>query len=640
MRTISGALPRLTDVDQRGTTSSSDPLIGRTLDGRYAIEAKIARGGMATVYRATDRRLDRAVAIKVMHPSFAEDPGFAGRFVREARSAARLAHPHVVAVHDQGESDGVVYLVMEYLRGRTLRDVLREHGALSPAQALVLIEPILEALSAAHNAGIIHRDVKPENVIITDEGRIKVADFGLARVMGGDDAPTMTQGVLIGTVNYLSPEQVERGAADARSDIYAAGILLFELLTGRPPFSGETPLSVAYQHVNNDVPAPSSVVSVPPIVDSLVSTATRREPSQRYRTAAEFAADVRRARAALPAPTPLTSRSTIDNDTQVITTNATSVMSRSAKPAISPNMPTDRQRQRRGLRTLATLLLMLGLATGAYGGYQWWSSTRSVAVPDVTSLSIAAATSSLTAAGLAVDGQTQAFSESVAAGRVIATTPTAGAQVRTNSPVVLVVSQGPERYEIPQLQGLTRAEVQERLRGINLALGTVAEEFSDYTEAGRVLSSSPVAGTSVKRDTVVGIVISKGPEPIAVPTLVGTERAEAVKRLQNLGLKPQINEQFSSNVAKGRVISQEPASGNARRGSTISLIVSKGPELFALPNVVGLKEADAKQRLEAAGFKVRIVYPLKDKPFKRVATMSPKAGTLIALGTTITLQVV
>ena len=285
----------------RPRAEPSDLFVGTVVDGRYQVLSRLARGGMASVYEAVDTRLDRVVALKIMHAALAEDPDFVARFRREARAAAQLSHPNVVAVFDQGEADGLPYLTMEFVPGRTLRDVLREYGSLTPEQALTILDPVLEALAAAHDAGFVHRDVKPENVLISDDGRVKVTDFGLARAV--TNVTAATQGMLIGTVAYLSPEHVERGDADARSDVYGAGICLFEMVTGQVPYGGENPLSVAYQHVNADVPPPSSLrPSIPPDVDALVATATRRDPAARYPDCRAFLADVRRVRATLPKP--------------------------------------------------------------------------------------------------------------------------------------------------------------------------------------------------------------------------------------------------------------------------------------------------------------------------------------------------
>jgi serine/threonine-protein kinase len=276
-----------------------DPLVGRVIDGRYAVTSRIARGGMATVYLALDRRLDRDVALKVMHSHLADDQQFTARFIREARSAARLSHPGVVAVFDQGEDDGLLYLAMEYLQGRTLRQVLGELGVLTPGEALDVVEPALEALAAAHAAGIVHRDVKPENVILTDDGRVKVADFGLARAAS---ALTSSSGVLMGTAAYMAPELIADGVADARGDVYAVGVMIFEMITGRQPFSGDVPVRVAYRHVHEDVPPPSSVIPrLPEPLDVLVTTATARDPDRRPADAVALLALERGARARIPA---------------------------------------------------------------------------------------------------------------------------------------------------------------------------------------------------------------------------------------------------------------------------------------------------------------------------------------------------
>src|SRR3954447_12315666 len=284
---------------ERMDTTLSDPLIGRLLDGRYRVEAPIAHGGMASVYTALDTRLHRIVALKVMHPSLARDAEFVARFNREAKAVARLSHPNVVSVYDQGEDGGHVFLTMEYVEGRTLRDLLRERGRLTPAQALSIIEPVVSALSAAHSAGLVHRDVKPENVLLADDGRIKVADFGLARAVAAADH-TNTTNVLIGTVAYLAPEQVERGVSDARSDVYAVGVMLYEMLVGRPPYDGETAWAVASRHVHEDVPAPSAAVpGIPKELDALVLSATQRDPAARPADGGELLEAVRRARAAV-----------------------------------------------------------------------------------------------------------------------------------------------------------------------------------------------------------------------------------------------------------------------------------------------------------------------------------------------------
>src|SRR6478672_136319 len=291
-----GRTRRTTGVDR----TVADPMIGRVLDGRYRVGPRIARGGMATVYEATDLRLDRTCALKIMHSGLGDDDEFAARFVREAHSAARLSHPHVVGVFDQGDDDGTLFLAMEYIPGHTLRDLIRKESPMSPAKALAVIDPVLSALAAAHQAGMIHRDVKPENVLLADDGRVKVADFGLARAISAETQHTATGGVLIGTVSYLSPELVVDGKADARSDVYAAGVVLYEMLTGRKPHDGESPIQVAYKHVHEDVPPPSREIrGIPAYVDALIARATARDRELRPADARVLLHQVRRVRAAL-----------------------------------------------------------------------------------------------------------------------------------------------------------------------------------------------------------------------------------------------------------------------------------------------------------------------------------------------------
>ena len=287
-------------MDARVERDASDPLVGRLLDQRYRIGPRIARGGMASVYEATDIRLDRVVAVKIMHPGLGDDGEFAARFVREARAAARLSHPNVVAVFDQGDEHGTVFLAMEYVPGHTLRDVIRKESPMAPAKALALLDPVLNALGAAHKAGLIHRDIKPENVLIADDGRVKVADFGLAKAINSETQHTATGGVLIGTVSYLAPELVVDGNADARADVYAAGVVLYELLTGRKPHEGDSPIAVAYKHVHEDIPPPSAVVpGLPAYVDALVARATARDRSHRPADARVLLHQVHRVKQAL-----------------------------------------------------------------------------------------------------------------------------------------------------------------------------------------------------------------------------------------------------------------------------------------------------------------------------------------------------
>jgi eukaryotic-like serine/threonine-protein kinase len=642
--------------------NGQEGLVGVTVDGRYRVLAQLARGGMATVYEALDLRLDRVVALKVMHPHLAHDQAFVARFQREAKAAARLTHGHVVAVYDQGEDDGRVYLAMEYVPGRTLRDVLRQYGPLTPEQALVFLDPVLEALGAAHAAGFVHRDIKPENVLISDDGRVKVADFGLARAMD-TSAQSVTQGMIIGTVAYLSPEQVERGEADGRSDVYAAGILLYEMITGQVPHAGESPLSVAYQHVNSDVPAPSGVnPSVPPEVDALVVTATRRDASLRYQNAFDFLADVRRVRAALPPPRPFVD----SHDTLVVDVGMASELAagRPAQPlvagaaaaprptgaartqptarpaAAAPSTdPVARYRRSRAPLTIVLLVLaVLGTAVGAW--YLAAGPGRTVANPDVVGLSVQEAAAALSDVELVLEVADEQYSEDVPADAVISTDPAAGEGVRVDGSVAAVVSLGPERYDVPAVKGLTASAATDALAGANLAVGAVTEAFDNKAEVGTIVSSAPKAGASVKPGTPVDLVVSKGPEPVPVPDIAGRKLAAAKDALGKVGLKSDVTQRFSDQVRDGVVISVKPKAGTiVDSGSRVDVVVSKGPPPVTVPNLIDMPRARAVTTLRNLGLRVNVVEG-DFSPLNRVISQDPAPGTSIPQGSTVTIRII
>ncbi len=622
------------------------PLIGRVLDGRYRIERMIARGGMATVYVATDLRLDRVVALKVMHPHLAHDQAFVTRFEREAKSAARLTHGHVVAVYDQGTDGEHVYLAMEYVPGRTLRDILRDFGPLTPEQALVLLDPVLEALAAAHAAGFVHRDIKPENVLISDDGRVKVADFGLARAMQSSEQ-SITHGVIIGTVAYLSPEQVERGEADGRSDLYAAGICLFEMITGHLPFTGESPLSVAYQHVHTDVPAPSTITpGIPPEVDALVVTATRREASLRYQDAADFLADVRRVRALLPPPRPFVDL----RDTLVVDVGSVPPAPGAAPPA-RPSVtapPRDatapsrgRPRRRRSRGPLVAALVIVAVLASALSA--WWLAAgpgRTVPVPDVTGLSVADATAVLEDIGLALEVSGEVFSETAPVGSIAATDPPAGDSVRVDGTVVAAVSLGPERYEVPDVEGLDPAQATAEIAAAKLVVGSTRQAFDDRAPAGTVAATSPKVGSVVKPGTSVDIIVSKGPEPVPVPDVEGRRLAQARAALTEAGLKGDITQRFSEKVKDGVVISVRPAAGTiVDSGSRVSLVVSKGPPPVIVPNLVDVPRDRAIATLRDLGLRPKVVEG-DFSPLNRVISQTPPGGTSVPKGSTVTIRII
>ena len=611
-------------------TPGADPLVGRQLDGRYRLDRAIARGGMATVYEATDLRLDRTVAVKVMRPSLAEDGDFVERFAREARAAARLSSPEVVAVHDQGTdaATGTAYLVMEHVSGQTLRDVIRDRGPLPPARALELLEPVLKALAAAHGAGLVHRDVKPENVLLGDDGRVKVADFGLARAIESSNL-TATTGLLIGTVAYLAPEQVEHGRADTRTDVYAAGILLFELLTGVPPYSSDSPMSVAYRHVHEDVPPPSELVTgIPTELDDLVVSATRRDPAARPVDAGAFLAELRAVRADLGSAASEPGGRLDSHPTLVVPRDAIVL------PPAAPLAPKTAKR-RPPRKVLLPLLLALLLLAGT--GTWWLAAGRYSEAPSAFRLDRASAIAALEAQGFEVDvNENPRYSETVAPGLVMGQDPEAGDRVRKGSTIELFVSRGPDRRAVPSLIGTPQADAVAALEKAGLDVGAVTEQFSSKAAKGTVLSSSPASGEKLKPGTKVALVVSKGPELLAVPDVVGKDRADAEKTLADAGFGAAITEVFSDTVKRGVVVAQDPASGRAPRDSAIALQVSKGPQLITVPDVVGDRVKEAESRLEALGLKVRVN---RIPGPGIVRSTNPRAGEQVRKGSTVTLNV-
>jgi serine/threonine-protein kinase len=650
-------------------------MTGRLLDGRYRIGPRIARGGMASVYEATDLRLDRTVAVKVMHPGLGDDNEFAERFVREARAAARLSHPNVVAVYDQGDDDGTVFLAMELIPGHTLRDVIRKESPMSPPRALAVLEPVLSALASAHRAGLVHRDVKPENVLIADDGRVKVADFGLAKAVSTDTQHTATGGVLIGTVSYLAPELVVSGRADARADVYAAGVVLFELLTGAKPHEGETPIQVAYKHVHEDVPPPSSLEpSIPAYVDALVARATARDRELRPADAAVLLHQLHRVSHALAEGvlddadltadlTPLRMRvepveaphpddtaadpfdgRDIGDVTAPIRVLETPPPPRSTPPPARPTGPTGpppapRRRSRKGLVLLVVaLLLVVGGGVGAW----WFLDGRYTSTPAVLGMTQKAAERELESAGLDPTVGDPAYSETVAAGRVLSTDPDPGSKVRDGGAVTITLSLGKERYDVPKLKGLTEDEAQDALTGTHLGNGTTTEKWSDTVAAGIVISSSPKAGTTLRPDTQVDLVVSKGPKPVELKDWVGKSAEDATAWFQARGLTAKVSkEEYSDDVADGDVISMDPPGGTTvHRGDTVSLVVSKGPELVEVPSVRGQGVAAATEKLQDLGFEVETHDAPGSLGLGFVFSQSPGAGDMVRPGSTISLSLI
>lgn len=629
-------------------TMVADALVGRTVDRRYRVEARLAAGGMATVYRATDLRLDRPVALKVMKDALVDDPEFVSRFRTEAKSAARLTHPNVVGVYDQGEADGLVYLAMEYVQGRTVRDIIRDSGQLAPEQALFLVEQALEALSAAHAAGFVHRDVKPENVLVADSGAVKVTDFGLARAL--EVPSTATQGVLIGTAAYLAPEQVSSGDSDERSDVYQAGVLLYELLVGAPPHTGDSPWAVAYQHVNTDVPRVSTLrPDLPEGLDELVADATARDRDFRIASVPEFLGRVRAIMGTLPPPQPFTATTTVvlpDTPTTSLErpqdllppppeVSAVDLPPPSGPPVLADPAP----RRPRWVTVLAVLVVAAVVATAAawiVGGGNPFNRTD---VPQVEGATEAKARASLTAVGFQVEVGAREFSEKVPSGNVISTDPEGGSGATTGSTVTLIVSLGPERYEVPRVRGQSPAEATATLSATNLAVAGEKQTYHDRIPTGTVVGTDPARGTEVKRDAGITLLVSKGPAPVDVPALSGTGQDDAEQVLSDAGLKYSVTTRESATVAKGVVISTSPKAGTSMlRGDTVQLIVSEGPPPVTVPNVIDQPRAEAIAQLQALGLKVRVDEGIVT-PLDRVYSQDPTPGSSAPVGSTVTLSV-
>nr|WP_157347337.1 Stk1 family PASTA domain-containing Ser/Thr kinase [Nocardioides sp. MAH-18] len=653
-------------------------MTGRVLDRRYEIGVRIARGGMAGVYEATDLRLDRTVAVKVMHPGLGDDNEFAERFVREARSAARLSHPNVVAVYDQGDDDGTVFLAMELISGHTLRDVIRKESPMQPARALALLEPVLSALAAAHRSGLIHRDVKPENVLIADDGRVKVADFGLAKAVSADTHHTATGGVLIGTVSYLAPELVVSGRADARADVYAAGVVLFELLTGTKPHEGESPIQVAYQHVHTDVPAPSTLVpGLPAYVDALVARATARDRELRPADAAVLLHQVHRVSHALAEgvvddpeltadllPTRLRSEaaeapSADDTAPEPFDRGALATMAVPAAAAAEPTTllrtvarppagpppsepPADGPRGRRSRKGLVLLLATLLLVVGGGAAAWWFLDGRYTTTPGVLGKTEQAAVKALAAAGLEAEVGDPAYSETVPAGRVVASDPEPGSRVIDGGTVEITMSLGKERYDVPKLATMTEEEARDALEATHLAYGGTTEKWSDTVPFGQVISSTPKAGTTLKPDTPVDLAVSKGPRPVELKDWVGKDVDDAMQWLDSKGLTGKVaKEEFSDDVAEGDIISMNPPGGTTvHRGDEVSFVVSKGPELIEVPSVRGQGVDAATETLEDLGFHVVTESAAGSLGLGFVFSQDPEGGSMAPVGATITLSLI
>lgn len=649
----------------------ADTLLGSLIDGRYRIRGRVAHDGMATVYTATDERLERTVALKIIHPHQPQDAppdlrGFLTRFTEEAKTIARLTHPNVVAVYDQGTYGGLPYLVMEYVRGRTLREVLAERRRLSPDEALAIAEQMAAAIAAAHRAGLVHRDVKPENVLVAEapsggmtnlvDSVVKVADFGLARAVAAS-SDTGAAGQLMATVAYVAPELVTDGHADPRTDVYATGIVLFEMLTGRVPYEGDRAIDVAWQHVDNDVPRPSSLVpGVPSAVDDLVQRATRRDPTARPTDAGALQAEVQLVRDGLgnanahtavlrqlPQPAqPTMVVAPIQPDERPswarLPESGRSRSRRRAAPAGGGSL-VDRLRVLRdqvmaaqhGRTAVIASLVALGLVTVLAG---WWlAAGRYTEAPQLVALPKAEAEARAKQAGFTIAYGDPRHDENAAKDMVLAQDPAPDSKIVKGGTIKLVLSLGPERYLVPDVIGKTFDLVQADLEKINLVVEQGPARFDDNYPKGVVIAVKPNVGTEVKPGTTITVTVSKGRAPLSVPNLIGMDINAARAQLQTLGLE--VVEQYKdSSKPKDQVIGQSPADGTGvEKGAQVKLEVSKGPPEVVVPRVIDLPCPQAQQLLEAQNLTVSVQF----NPNGTVRFQNPGENTSVPPGTQVVL---
>ena len=648
---------------------------------------------MATVYRAHDRRLDRTVALKLMHVHLADSPDFVSRFRREARAAARLSNPGVVAVYDQGSLDGVAYLVMEYVEGPTLRDLITA-GPLSVKEALGLVAQLLRPLGAAHRAGLVHRDIKPENVLLPSDGSVaKVADFGLARAV--TEVTQTTTGNVLGTVAYLAPELITSGDSTSRADVFSAGVVLYELLTGEQPFTADSPIQIAFRNVHEDVPLPSKLVpEMPADVDELVATMTRREPQDRPADADEALALLRnvvdeltdselsvrrgggtgsiRTQQVMTANAQA-ARSAIDNEPQesedeALSEDSTHAGMRTVSLPIGSIGPDAKGRTRalsrkavaadaqrttavptrgRGpgdLKRRTAIIVGLLAVAGTGAGATWYLTVgpgRRVPVPNIVGMSEDQAQLALEKQGLDWGTPTRAYSDTVPAGSVVSCQPKVGQKVGLGQAVTAVISRGVETKTVPDVVGKTKDQASAVIKGAGLTLGDVTEQYSASVDSGKVISSDPKAGKVIEHTAKISIVVSKGKEPATIPDVTGQSEDEAKKTLEDAGLKKgKISKDYSDSVAKGNVISSSPIAGASGyyKGDSVDLTISKGPEKVTIPDVTGKGQDEAKKTLEEAGLKVEVNKRLGG-PFGTVRSTDPAPGSSVKPDSKVTINI-
>lgn len=610
--------------------------------GRYKIIEKVGTGGMADVFKAEDSILNRLVAIKRLHPQFAHDENFVERFRREAQSAARLNHPNIVNIYDWGRHDGDYFIVMEYMEGRNLKQLINKEGALPAEMAINILRRVCDALAFAHKNQIVHRDIKPHNIIITEDGAVKVTDFGIARA----GSSTMTQtGSILGTATYISPEQAQGAAVDKGSDVYSLGIVLYETLTGRVPFEGDSPVAVAFKQVHEQPPKPRSInPAIPESLETVVLKAMAKDPGERYSSAEEMKGDLTRCAKGLPvhAVVPPAEEKTLIMPTPVPPRPSNSVAPTTPAEQRIKTKRRARRKRRIGwaLLIVSPLIILLVVLILLATTNIFSVGPKTVPVPNVKGKSVDEARSILSKSKVKMQITKKVNDDKVPAGHIISQDPEWGQKVEEGSTVKVVVSKGAGKITVPDVVGKTEAQATYLLAKENLELGEVSREYSNAPE-DEVIAQEPEAGSKVKKGATINITVSKGEAGVKVPDVVGKNAQEAGTILGQAGLKMSQSEEKSSSVSKGQIIRQSPSGGTSvKKGSTVDVVVSSGPETVSVPSLIGKDQASAVSELQNSGLKAQTTYQssaLADKD--KVLGQDPTSGTEVNKGSTVTIKV-
>jgi serine/threonine-protein kinase len=616
----------------------------RVLGNRYEITKAIARGGMARVYLARDRSLDRPVAVKELVPEFAADESFVERFRREAQAAANLTHPNIVGVYDWGTQDNTYFIIMEYVDGPVLSKVLRDEGPLHPRRAAELASEVAAALGFAHSRGVVHRDVKPGNVILTSSGQAKVTDFGIARAMSAPEENLTQAGSVMGTATYFSPEQAQGLQVDQRSDLYSLGVVLFEMVTGRTPFTGETPLAIAYKHVQDQPPAPSTLVSgLPAGLEAVIMKLLRKRPEDRYANAEDLRADLRRFLNGQATLAEQERAAAVGTPTSAVAATGAAVAAAEPAPVAEPDPePVDEEQSRTGMYLGILVVLLVILAGVLFWFARSLGDGGKVQVPAVIGLTKDEATSQLNELGFKVLA-TEEPSDTIEAGRVLSQNPGPGSKTDKAATVKIAVSTGVEKIDVPDVVGKTQEEAVNALTAAGLKTKVTTAEDPNAAE-GTVAIQQPGAGEKVLKDAEITITVSKGKGEEIVPDVEGQALAAAQQALQDAGFRIGGPKKVaSSTVPAGDVISTDPAGGSSvKKGSVVTITVSTGVQQVTVPSVIGQQEATATNSLSAKGFDVNVVTtPVTAASGKvgRVTAQTPAGGGTAASGSTVTITV-